>query len=122
MKRNPKMRWAQGDQHVLRVRVADLSADRRGKIPANLSGYTAKFTLSLYGKKGYFKTAGVTIDGTVLDQVTDTGYLTVLVESADTATLLGLYRWQVEIDDGLGGTEVVAEGDLEFALNIEETP
>jgi len=120
VKHNPKLTWAQGDQHLLRVRVRDLSFDRRGKENADLTGYTAKFALSLYGKKGYFKTPVLVVDAVILDQSTNKGYLTVLVESADTAPLSGLYHWQVEIDDGLGGTEVVADGDLEFVVNIDE--
>ena len=121
MKHNPKETWAQGDQHLLRVRVRDLSIDRRGKENANLSGYTAKWALSLYGKKGYFKTPVLVVDGVILDQVTNKGYFTVLVESNDTALLLGLYHWQAEINDGQGGTEVVADGDIEFVVNIDES-
>jgi len=120
VKHNPKETWAQGDQHLLRVRVRDLSLDRRGKENANLSGYTAKWALSLWGKKGYFKAPVLVVDATILDQTASKGYLTVLVESADTAGLLGLYHWQVEIDDGQGGTEVVADGDIEFVINIDE--
>ena len=121
MKHNPKRTWAQGDQHILRVRVADLSQDKRGRIPFDLTGYGAEWALSLYGKKGYFKAKVLSVTGVIQNQTTDTGYVTFLVESADTATLNGLYHWQVEIDDGLGGTEVVAEGDIEFVVNIDES-
>lgn len=121
MKHNPKETWAQGDQHLLRVRVRDLSLDRRGKENANLSGYTAKFALSVYGKKGYFKANVLVVVGTVLDQTSDPGIITFLVESTDTAGLLGLYHYQIEVDDGQGGTEVVADGDIEFVVNIDES-
>lgn len=120
MKHNPKLTWAQGDQHLLRVRVGDLSLDRRGRAPANLSGYTAQWALSVFGKKGYFKTPVLVVNAVILDQNTDKGFLTVLVTSTDTASLLGLYHYQVEINDGQGGTEVVADGDLEFVVNIDE--
>lgn len=120
MKRNPKETWAQGDQHTFRTTVRDLSADKRGKTPADLSGFSAKWALSKVGKQGYFKDPVLVVSGTVLDQVTDPGVITFLIESADTAPLLGLYHWQVEIDDGQGGTEVVANGDLEFVVNIDE--
>ena len=120
MKRNPLLTWAAGDQHTLRFHVADLSLDIRGRTPAILSGYDGSWALSRRGTKGYFKTPVLTLDATIPDQTASPGVVDVLVESEDTADFLGPHHYQLEISDGSGGTEVVAEGDIEFVLNIED--
>jgi hypothetical protein len=119
MKRNPKQTFAQGDQHMIRVVVKDLSQDKNGRVVADVSAMTGKLALSARGRNGYFKDSVLVVTSTMT--LGAQGIVDSLLESTDTANLLGLYHWQLELDDGDNGTEVVAEGEFEFVLNIDES-
>lgn len=105
---------------LLDFTVTDGDADGA---PLDLTGLTVKWALSAAprGAPGWTTTrlvekvspaGGVTIvDATA-------GVLTVQVNGADTAALLGRYRHELEVFDGAGEAWVVAGGFITFRANI----
>jgi hypothetical protein len=108
--------YVQGDDVLLRFAVTDENGD-----PANLTGTTVKFA-AVKNERPQPMAAISTESSPVTAIVTVTdltgGLFEVEVDAADTADLLGTYRFEAELTDTAGDIATVGRGLLVFRRGI----
>jgi hypothetical protein len=103
-----------GDDITLTFAVTDEAGD-----PVDLTGSTQRFAIApLRGTSQVVstETSPATAVITVTDE--DAGAFEVAVDGDATADLIGVYRFEVEVQDSEGGRQTVAEGTITFTQQI----
>lgn len=113
-----------GNYHPLKFTLTDADNDNA---PLDASAFTIRWALSKISSttKEYSGTPILEKKSTtsghmdLADQAT--GIVSVLLKKADTENLLGTYYYELELEDGLGNTIVVATGKLTIKRNVTNT-
>lgn len=117
-----KLEMFAGNSRTLKFTVNDLDTDPTGATPKNLTGLIVQWALTRQ-KNGKVNPTPVVVKSSPSNGVTITGALTgqceVALVEADTDALLGDFYQELELDDGLGNTLVVATGAVLIKLNVE---
>ena len=94
----------------------ELTVTKDGE-PVNLAGMSIRFAIAdSTGTIASTEDSGSDITVTVTDA--EAGEYVVRIESALTATLLGTYRYQSEIEDGSGGIATVITDWITFTKDL----
>lgn len=94
----------------------ELTVTRDGE-PVNLAGMSIRFAIAdSTGTIASTEDSGSNIAVTVTDAAA--GEYVVRIEPTLTATLLGTYRYQSEIEDGSGGIATVASSYITFTRDL----
>lgn len=110
-----------GNKKVLRFTVYDYDTDATGETVMDLTGYTAKWSISKKIGGDYSATPALEKDGVIAQPTT--GIIEVTLDEADTDALLGFFHHELEIFDTNDGdaSTVVHEGDFHIKRNVVNT-
>lgn len=108
------LEYVAGDDVELEFTVTDQDG-----VVANITGDTVRFGIAPLLR-------GQSILGTETSPATATYTLTnpsggifhVLIDGEDTADLLGVYRWQCELEDVSGGHQTILDGTITFTRQM----
>lgn len=116
---NSTLTFFAGNYHKLSFTITD--EDNGGAL--NLTGLTLKWAMTPGTIAKYSKTPKLEKTPTVTDAVG--GLCEVVILSADTGGATGIgpasYYWELEATDGTGELTVLAVGQIDLKLNVENT-
>lgn len=120
MDQNTKESWFEDNKRLLKFTLTD--KDQTPNVVLNISGLDLVFSITAGARTDYgdapdfVKTSNPAAGIVKTDAVN--GLCEVTIDDADVAGFDGDYYWQLEAVDGTGAKTMLADGEVEFSLNI----